>query len=410
MSFGISSRDQNVNKQYTTLWLTGGYDCTTNARNLHVDLRVQGGVYIGKSLCVTGNVCADKILTEIIFEKHVGEGIDIVGNVYVDPSYVLFANNACLNTLYVDIIHEKLFGEGINITSNVNMMAGTVLSADNIIATSIDSVFIKSNIAETLLLESDQITSNIILADQIIVEKELANLILSNTIISDIVCINQKLFVDTILPKTGNTVVIDGNLFVTGNTNIGNIHFNLSNIVANIVCINQELLVDTIKPKTGNTISVIGNINIDGNITSNYICIKDALLVDNIKPKSGNTIVIDGNVFFTGNTNITATAIVDYKRTVVNTPLYNINITDDILAVLYSTTGMTTLNLPKITTLPNKRKKYIVVDEGGSAGTNAIVIIANITDSILGSSMVQINGNYNSIQIYSNESNGWFYF
>ena len=367
MSSGVSSRDLNVNKQYTTLWLTGGYDCTNNARNLHVDLRVQGGIYVGKSLCVEGNVCADKILTDIIFEKHPGEGIDIVGNVYVDPSYVLFANNSCFNTLYVDILHEKLFGEGINITSNVNMMAGTVLSADNIIATSIDSVFITGNIIESQLLESDQITSNIILAEQIIVEKEIANLIISNSIISDIVCINDKLLVDTIEPKTGNAVVINGDLFVTGNTNISNIHIDLSNLSA------------------------------------------DTIHVDLITPKTGNTIVIDGDVFFTGNTNLVVSGV-DYKRTQVTVPLFDIAINDDILAVLYSSTGMTTLNLPKISTLPNKRKKYTIVDEGGLSGLNAISIIANISDSILGSSTVQINGNYNSIQIYSNESTQWFYF
>lgn len=410
MSFGISSREQNINKQYTTLWLTGGYDCTTNPRNFHVDLRVQGGVYIEKSLCVNGNACVDKILTEVIYEKHNGQGIDIVGNVYIDPMNVLFANNACLNTLYVDILHEKLFGEGINITSNVNMMAGTVLSGDTIIATTIDSVFIKANIMQTLLLEADQITSNIILVDQIIAEKELANLVIANTIISDIVCVNQKLFVDEIAPKTGNTVVIDGDLFINGNTNVGNITVDLSNIVANTVCITQELLVDYIKPKTGNVITIDGSIDVIGNIIGGNVCINDTLYVDHIAPKNGNTLVIDGNVFFTGNTNITAIGVFDYKRTIVNVPVYNINITDDILSVLYTATGVTTLNLPKISTLPNKRKKYTIVDEAGKAGLNMINIIANPSDSILGSSMVEITGNYNSIQIYSNELTQWFYF
>lgn len=82
-----------INKQFTTLWLIGGYDCnenfdpTTTRGRTNVDLRVMGGVEIYKSLCVMGtikgNVCAPQLQVEIITNKPGLQDIMIVpeGNI-----------------------------------------------------------------------------------------------------------------------------------------------------------------------------------------------------------------------------------------------------------------------------------------------------------------------------------------
>lgn len=90
MSFRSASRAFQVSKAYTNLELNGGYDCfCSGPKNKGVDLLVQGGARIRKTLCA-GNICVEgliigdlcgNILTQHIQEKEPTKGIDIVGNI-----------------------------------------------------------------------------------------------------------------------------------------------------------------------------------------------------------------------------------------------------------------------------------------------------------------------------------------
>ena len=98
-----------------------------------------------------------------------------------------------------------------------------------------------------------------------------------------------------------------------------------------------------------------------------------------------------------------------YKRTVINSATYTVLQTDEIVAVTYTTTGSVTITLPQISSLttPNKYSRFVIVDEGGNAGTNNITVNRSGTDTIIGNTSVVINGDYNSYTVYSNGSNLW---
>jgi hypothetical protein len=98
----------------------------------------------------------------------------------------------------------------------------------------------------------------------------------------------------------------------------------------------------------------------------------------------------------------------NYIRTEVNVSSYTILDTDYIIGVLYSNTGVCTLTLPQISSITGNKKLYTIVDEGGNAAANNITITTTGGDTIIGGSILVINGNYNSINIYSDGVSGWF--
>lgn len=91
-------------------------------------------------------------------------------------------------------------------------------------------------------------------------------------------------------------------------------------------------------------------------------------------------------------------------RTVINSGTYTILTTDHIVAVTYTSTGAVTLTLPPAT----NSIRILIVDEGGNAGTNNITVNPDGSDTIIGESSVIINGDHNSLSLYSNGSNQWF--
>lgn len=91
-------------------------------------------------------------------------------------------------------------------------------------------------------------------------------------------------------------------------------------------------------------------------------------------------------------------------RTEVNTQSYDILYSDQIIGVLSTIDGTVSLQLPEITQF----KEFIIVDEGGNALNNPITINAFSGNTIIGQSNVIINGNYNSIRVYNNGTDGWF--
>jgi hypothetical protein len=155
----MSSKAKNINKQFSTLWLTAGYDPDDcNPNNLHIDLRVKGGALIKRNLCVLGNVTAKgaligdlcgNVVTDVVQSKTAGGTITVEGNVAINPEFELTVSNACITTLQVNKIVEKNFNTGVciedvlikdgdifgNVVGNMNMtmvVTGNDLVIDNL--------------------------------------------------------------------------------------------------------------------------------------------------------------------------------------------------------------------------------------------------------------------------------------
>jgi len=90
------------------------------------------------------------------------------------------------------------------------------------------------------------------------------------------------------------------------------------------------------------------------------------------------------------------------------TPTYSIDQTDDIIAGKATANGLVTLTLTLIDSLVNKRKRYAIVDEAGHAGSNAIVIATSPGDKIFAGTSWMLGGDFNAVQIYSDEVDNWY--
>lgn len=123
-----------------------------------------------------------------------------------------------------------------------------------------------------------------------------------------------------------------------------------------------------------------------------------SLELPNATGNEGNVLKTDGSGTMTWvNSNIAS-------RTIVSTSSYIIKSTDVSIAVTYTPTGTVTLTLPSASTLA----EFSITDEGGNAGTNNITINRSGSDTIMGETSLIINGDYNSINLYSDGGTGWF--
>lgn len=92
--------------------------------------------------------------------------------------------------------------------------------------------------------------------------------------------------------------------------------------------------------------------------------------------------------------------------TTVNTSTYDLLEGDNILDVIYTTTGaVTSLTLPTAQT--TKGRAIVIKDSGGNAGTNNITIDTEGSELIDGISTKVISVDYDSIQLYS-DGTDWF--
>jgi len=94
------------------------------------------------------------------------------------------------------------------------------------------------------------------------------------------------------------------------------------------------------------------------------------------------------------------------KITTVNAATYDLLITDYILHVTYTTTAaVTSLTLPTAQTVEGRT--IVIKDAGGNAVANNITIDTEASEKIDGADTYVINGDYNSVTLYSNGSH-WF--
>jgi len=79
---------------------------------------------------------------------------------------------------------------------------------------------------------------------------------------------------------------------------------------------------------------------------------------------------------------------------------------DEIISVLYTTTGPVTLTLPEISTVG--KVKYVIKDEGSNSCVNNITINTTGSDTIEGETNAIIDFDKSSWSLYNDDNTGWF--
>lgn len=264
MSFQAASRDLSRDKQFTSMTLIGGYDCSIDQPRKGVDLRVKGGSIIEKSLCVLGNInvagmltseISGNVLTSKIQESSLTQGIQVCGNLVMTNDSFLEGNISVPSqgVLQTPKIQESSVGQGICIASDLTNSgdirivndgdlyltpSGTVIIGNT--AMSIDTS--QQVFANLISLQAASSTSLQLSTDTgfkvevsggdglDLMSRSLCNV--SNADFTGTISINgvldmmsanvsnvSQLQTNTIVP-TGNTgVTIDGNLFATSAIN-----------------------------------------------------------------------------------------------------------------------------------------------------------------------------------------------
>lgn len=100
------------------------------------------------------------------------------------------------------------------------------------------------------------------------------------------------------------------------------------------------------------------------------------------------------------------TSDVDYAFVDVTAATYNVVETDYFIGVSYTATGSVNINLPQISSVG--KTTFTIVDTGGNASVNNITVNPFAGDTIIGTTSVVINADYNSIVIINNGITGWF--
>jgi len=111
--------------------------------------------------------------------------------------------------------------------------------------------------------------------------------------------------------------------------------------------------------------------------------------------------------FFYLTANAVRTAISTFGRSVANTATYTALITDRIIGVTRTATGIATINLPSAGLYPNGYQ-ITIMDEGLNASTFNITIDASASQTINGNLTEIINVDADSRTIYSNGVDSWF--
>ena len=91
------------------------------------------------------------------------------------------------------------------------------------------------------------------------------------------------------------------------------------------------------------------------------------------------------------------------SRTAVNVASYQTTSSDYLLGVTRTATGACAIEIQ--TSDIQEGRKLVIVDEGGLAGTNNITITCQGGETISGQSSLVIDGNYNTVVLYSDGSN-----
>ena len=361
---------------------------------------LNGNVISGNDGTFSNTVTANVVIGNVILSDQIngttGNGVIIEGVLALDSS--LTANVITANTICTDEIKGATDSD-VLLSGNLIPSQDDVFSIGNI-DNKVSSIFVQDltvcgslmgnvnvDLGNVSNLSVDVLTANSVCTAEL-------KPMMSGEIISlggNIIPSQDGTFViGNANAKVGSIFVNDitvcgqilGNVDIGANIDLGNVgNIGADVIEANTVCVNIEIQADVINEKTSDT-----GVTIDG------VVIQDA----NVTSSVASTDILEVNTLF------------DYKRTVVNTPSYAILQTDDIIGVRSTANGMVTLTLPLIDSLIRKRKRYVIVDEAGHAGANAIVINTSGSDKIFAGNSWMVAGDFNAFQIYSDENDSWF--
>jgi len=339
-------------------------------------------------------------------------------NIYGNTVYTSFLDGLSPITAKTDLLPSNDLEWNLGISAqrwkticvgnidNTGTLNGNLITGNNIV--------IQQNVNADILIGNVVIT-DVINGDGagVIIEGVLAldSSLTANVMTANVGCFKEGSF-ESISPKIPATdIILYGNIIPAPfqYSYLGSLTNKIEKLFVNDVIVCGTL--------SGNVSVGVGNVITTDSITSNIVCINDELIVNIINEKTLDSgVIIDGVIHkdATIDANVVTCNILearltfDYKRTVVNTPTYMIDQTDDIIAVKYTAIGIVTLTLPQISTLVRKRKRYAIVDEAGFAGTNAIIINTSGSDKIFAGPSWMLSGDFNAVQIYCDEVDNWF--
>ena len=341
-------------------------------------------------------------------------------NIYGNTIYTSFIDGLSPITSKTDLIpsDDLQFDLGIVSQRWKTICVGDIDNAGNLNGNEINgnNVIVASNITGDILI------GNVVIADQVngtgngvVIEGVLA---LGSSLTANVIAANIGCFGEIKSNNPNQAILLSGNILPSqdGLYNIGSANAKIEHIYVNDITICGQIL-GNVNIDTGNIdLSNIANLSID-TLFANLVCANVEIQTDVINEKTGGSgVTVEGVIH--QDSNVTADTIsaniieaglfFDYKRTVVNTATYTMDQSDDIIAVKSTANGIVTLTLPLIDSMKRKRKQFAIVDEAGHAGANSIVITTTAPDKIFAGTSWMLSGDFNAVQIYSDESDNWF--
>jgi hypothetical protein len=295
-------------EQLTTLTLIGGRDCIPGAllSQQSPDLWVHGGAIIEKNLCVAGNIgvdgyiigniCADRALIGTLEEKHINEGINVIGDMnfncgnvtnigYLSVQTIAAANDCGAgNTLHLGS-DVTVFGD-LEVGANLIVNQSTILEGElhvvgksyfngNITAGHIDATSVCTPVLECVetITGPGDITinpvGNVIIVSDVVV----GNLTASSVCTPVLECVETITGPGDITINPVGNVVVESDVYFQGN--VYGITF----------------------PTQGN---VFGNLTVLDKLVTNRLCVlEDTELFGNVV--AHQNVTIDGDTYFFGN-------------------------------------------------------------------------------------------------------------
>lgn len=394
----------SLSSKFRTIYTDDIVICGTVSGNLNVDISnvtsltletLNGNVITGNTVCVN-----QELQTDMIVPKGLSGNIIIGGSMI--PSMGL--------TYDLGGVNDKWGNAWINNLTVCNVFESDVIMVNT---ANIQTLFVKDLCGFSPIKVTDDLTP-----DPGVNLGNVTNVwgnIYGGNILGDFGCITE-VQTDKLSAKTGNillqgnlipdgnaiysmgsftnkikTIIVDdlvvcgtlsGNVNIQANVDIGNVtELTLDTLTANVICATTELQTDVINEKTMDAgVTVDGVVNKDSNVTAE---------------------IVTANI-------IDAPYLLDYKRTIVDSSVYMIDQSDDIVAVKATANGAVTVTLPLISSMFRKRKRFAIVDEAGHAGANSITILTTSPDKIFAGGSWMLSGDFNAVQIYSDEVDNWY--
>lgn len=288
-----ASEDHRIDAVFSSLDIIGTNDIDCNnpgtrpqrspALNIKGGAKIDKGLSIGGQLCmlpgavINGDLSGNLIGDTFVFGNLAVSGMvvvdnDIVSMYNIEGDQIIASNLCATDTVFADTILPKTESAVTfqNIIAN-DIVANSVVVAGNSLMVSFDDLVVNTLTANTATVTGD-FNGNVIFAEE--------------------VCITGQILVDTLVPKTGMNIEIEGGLtagdVVARNVTAGNV------FASNIAFDGDTVIMGNVA--SFNSLDVTTEIN-SNLIVGSTICVNDELLANKLIPKSGDFVEIIANVF-----------------------------------------------------------------------------------------------------------------